>query len=187
MRNAATRNRIGQCAHHMVLPDDVGEGLRPPLAGDNLVGGGQARLKGERRKSHDAKRELRFATDFPTAPASRTNSVESKKVARHSTALRERRYRCYLPVLAEFTRLLMHGTWPRRTVRRFARRATPISCRQQQAWRPGRAEFWSASPTPQAAPPWRESGRLWSPVRSRPVHPPCPTDAAPVPRTGAGE
>jgi len=33
-------------------------------------------------------------------------------VARHSTALRERRYRCYLPVLAGFTRLLMHGTWP---------------------------------------------------------------------------
>jgi len=33
-------------------------------------------------------------------------------VARHSTALGERRYRCYLPVLAEFTRLPMHGTWP---------------------------------------------------------------------------
>jgi len=27
-----------------------------------------------------------------------------KKVARHSTALRQRRCRCYLPVLAEFTR-----------------------------------------------------------------------------------
>jgi len=37
-------------------------------------------------------------------------------VARHSTALGERHYRCYLPVLAEFVRLPMHGTWPRRTV-----------------------------------------------------------------------
>ena len=38
------------------------------------------------------------------------------KVARHPTALGERRCRCYLPVLAEFTRLPMHGTWPGRTV-----------------------------------------------------------------------
>ena len=48
-------------------------------------------------------------------------------MARHSTALRERRYRCYLPVLAEFTRLLMHGTWPPRTMRRRTACATPIS------------------------------------------------------------
>jgi len=40
----------------------------------------------------------------------------TKKVARHSTALGERRYRCYLPVLAGFTRLPMHGTWPTRTM-----------------------------------------------------------------------
>src|SRR4051812_320676 len=48
------------------------------------------------------------------------------KVARHSTALRERRYRCYLPVLAEFTRLLMHGTWPARTMGGKRRGATYI-------------------------------------------------------------
>ena len=40
-----------------------------------------------------------------------------KKAARHSTALGERRCRCYLPVLAEFTRLPMHGAWPPHTVR----------------------------------------------------------------------
>jgi len=38
------------------------------------------------------------------------------KVARHSTALEERRYRCYLPVLAGFARLPMHGTWPGRNM-----------------------------------------------------------------------
>jgi hypothetical protein len=57
-----------------------------------------------------------------------------KKVARHSTALGERRYRCYLPVLAEFTRLPMHGTWPARTMRAMRGSATAISefppCRQ---------------------------------------------------------
>jgi hypothetical protein len=45
-------------------------------------------------------------------------------VARHSTALGGRRCRCYLPVLAEFTRLPMHGTWPTRTMRGFRLRAT---------------------------------------------------------------
>src|SRR5688572_2588607 len=49
------------------------------------------------------------------------------KVARHSTALGERRYRCYLPVLAEFTRLPMHGTWPARTMRATLGSATAIS------------------------------------------------------------
>ena len=48
-----------------------------------------------------------------------------KKVARHSTALGERRYRCYLPVLAEFTRLPMHGTWPTRTMLTGCGRARP--------------------------------------------------------------
>jgi hypothetical protein len=38
--------------------------------------------------------------------------LKTNKVARHPTALAGRRYRCYLPVLAEFTRLSMHGTWP---------------------------------------------------------------------------
>lgn len=47
------------------------------------------------------------------------------KVARHPTALGERRCRCYLPVLAEFTRLPMHGTWPARTV------VSPLRCRNQ--------------------------------------------------------
>jgi len=47
-----------------------------------------------------------------------------KKVARHSTALGERHYRCYLPVLAEFVRLPMHGTWPTRTMSRDARGAS---------------------------------------------------------------
>ncbi len=46
------------------------------------------------------------------SPVFQLASSLENKVARHSTALRERRYRCYLPVLAEFTRLLMHGTWP---------------------------------------------------------------------------
>src|ERR1043165_6262762 len=49
------------------------------------------------------------------------------KVARHSTALGERRYRCYLPVLAEFTRLPMHGTWPARTMCRTFGGATIIT------------------------------------------------------------
>jgi len=48
------------------------------------------------------------------------------KVARHSTALVGRRHRCYLPVLAGFTRLPMHGTWPRRNVGRTSKRATKI-------------------------------------------------------------
>ena len=34
------------------------------------------------------------------------------EVARHSTALGERRHRCCLPALAGFTRLPMHGAWP---------------------------------------------------------------------------
>ena len=48
-------------------------------------------------------------------------------MARHSTALGERRHRCCLPALAGFTRLPMHGTWPRRTVRRNTCPATKIS------------------------------------------------------------
>ena len=53
-------------------------------------------------------------------------SLFQKKVARHSTALGGRRYRCYLPVLAGFTRLPMHGAWPRRTMGPKAGRATPF-------------------------------------------------------------
>tara|TARA_B110000483_G_scaffold85426_1_gene105691 strand:+ start:1346 stop:1558 length:213 start_codon:yes stop_codon:yes gene_type:complete len=41
-------------------------------------------------------------------------SAFKKEVAKHSTALRKRHYRCYLPVLAEFVRLPMHGAWPTR-------------------------------------------------------------------------
>jgi hypothetical protein len=67
----------------------------------------------------------------PFANEKRPNpGFRAKKVARHSTALGERRHRCYLPVLAGFTRLPMHGTWPRRTVGRAPPCATKISLTQ---------------------------------------------------------
>jgi hypothetical protein len=47
-----------------------------------------------------------------------------KIVARQSTALGERRCRCCLPALAEFTRLPMHGAWPTRNLSGRRRRAT---------------------------------------------------------------
>ena len=67
---------------------------------------------------------------IPLAPRieNRQSKFEiKKKVARHSTALEESRYRCCLPALAEFTLLPMHGTWPTRTMPRFLARATPMS------------------------------------------------------------
>ena len=70
------------------------------------------------------------STGIPLTLRYRQSPIENpreKKVARHSTALEERRYRCCLPALAEFTRLPMHGTWPTRTMPRFPGRATPIS------------------------------------------------------------
>ena len=39
--DALAGDRILQRAHHMVLPDNVVERLGPPLAGNDLVGGGR--------------------------------------------------------------------------------------------------------------------------------------------------
>jgi hypothetical protein len=76
------------------------------------------------------------------------------KVARHPTALAERRYRCYLPVLAGFTRLSMHGTWPRRKVGQRKTTATPIFpeaiCRHPPS-RAGGGEFVILFEVPSAA------------------------------------
>ncbi len=60
----------------------------------------------------------------PARQVAFTRRAQKKEVARHSTALRERRYRCYLPVLAGFTRLPMHGAWPTEKVARGASSAT---------------------------------------------------------------
>ena len=38
MGDATAVDGIGQRAHHVILTDEVGEGLRPPLARDNLIG-----------------------------------------------------------------------------------------------------------------------------------------------------
>ena len=66
-------------------------------------------------------------TRAPPASKIANRNSKIKKVARHSTALEESRYRCCLPALAEFTLLPMHGTWPTRTMSRSSARATPIS------------------------------------------------------------
>jgi hypothetical protein len=40
--DAVAGNRVPQRTHHVVLTDKVFKRLRPPLAGDDLVGVGQA-------------------------------------------------------------------------------------------------------------------------------------------------
>ena len=108
VRDPAARDRVPECSHHMVLADDVAERLWPPFARDDLI--------------------ARFGQGWYR---------RKDEVARHSTALVERRYRCCLPALAGFARLPMHGAWPTRNMPLPAGRATPIS--REAAEPPGRS------------------------------------------------
>jgi len=120
MVEPAAREAIGQRADHVLLAHELGERLRPPLAGKDLVRHRETPACGSAAAGAGAgvgatgtggTRTPRRAPAF--AAVRRQGMVpdqRSKRVASRSPALAENRCGCFLPDLTRFTTMQCGAT-----------------------------------------------------------------------------